>query len=261
MLGTPLEQTLRTGELPARHSAMAVSAALDSAMCCIPLIIAVAIGIAGSLNSTRVVLAGVAVSLAAMLALTCVRARTGSSAGHALFGLRTIAATTGLPAWPFLTPGSRVTLDSRNGVDPLHLKPRASAQNGHSPPVEIPRRRQAHLQLHLDDGSALPIPGVVAVGRDARALGTIPRIPSLAIMDFNRTLDAIHAIIEPMPNGIRLHAVSRRHPTHCAVEGRVQRVEPGHAVEVALAVPFWLGDRRFAVHEIIPTRRGWAVAR
>lgn len=261
MLRTPPESALRAGERPARPQAIALSAALDSAVCCAPLVIAGIIAAASSLSTARVLLAGVAASLAAVGVLVAVRARTGSSPGHAAFGLRTTASTTGLPAWPFLTLGSRVTLDRRGGLDPLRLVPRAPRQAQPVQRANAPRRRRLLLQLHLDDGSALPIPGAVAIGRDARALTAIPQVQPLAILDFGHTLDAVHAVIEPAATGVRLHALSQQHPTQFAMGDQVHRLEPGHAVDVPLTSPFWLGDRRFAVHEIIPTRQGWAVAR
>ncbi len=226
----------KTADLPAATAQLAWSIALDVALG-----LAVVAGfslLAAAHSLAFAVLVGVVVSLVLLAVWWWMRAALGTSAGHALLGLRTVARSTGMPAHPLT--GARATMNVRTGRDPLHLVPAAIEL---APPTRVPQRFSSpDLELHFDDGSRHVVRGVIVVGRAPQVSSRSQR--PVAVPDFSRSLAPTHVRLEPNFEGVLVTDLGSVSGTWAFAGGDPQRLQAETAVTVPFGTVLALGSRR-----------------
>ncbi|MBF4551387.1 FHA domain-containing protein [Pseudoclavibacter sp. VKM Ac-2888] len=166
------------------------------------------------------------------------RSALGTSPGHTLLGLRTVARSTGMPARPLA--GARMTLDIRGGLDPLELMP---APIELAPPTRVPQRFSSpDLELHFDDGSRHVVRGVIIVGRAPQVTSRGQR--PVAVPDFSRSLAPTHVRLEPNFDGVLVTDLGSIGGTWAFAGGDPRRLQPETAITVPFGTVLALGSRR-----------------
>ncbi|WP_424467627.1 hypothetical protein [Pseudoclavibacter helvolus] len=225
-----------TADLPAATPQRAWSVVVDVAL---GIAIAAALSFLAATHSVSLaVLVGASASLALLGSWWWMRASLGTSAGHALLGLRTVARSTGMPAHPFT--GARETVNIRGGRDPLHLVPGVIEL---APPTRVPQRFSSpDLELSFDDGSRHVVRGVVIVGRapQVQSRGQRP----VAVPDFSRSLAPTHVRLEPNFDGVLVTDLGSVGGTWAFAGGDPRRLQPETAVTVPFGTVLALGSRR-----------------
>lgn len=242
----------KTAELPAATAQIAWSVVVD-----VSLGLAVTAGfalLASAHSVSLAVLVGASVALLLVGAWWWMRARLGTSAGHAVAGLRTVARATGMPERPLA--GARATMDIRGGRDPLQLVPMAIEL---APPTRVPQRFSSpDLELSFDDGSRHIVRGVVIVGRAPQVTSRGQR--PVAVPDFTRSLAPTHVRLEPNFDGVLVTDLGSVGGTWAFAGGDPRRLEPEAAVTVPFGTVLALGSRRVRLSRPGATATGAGVA-
>ena len=225
-----------SADLPAATSQLAWSVVVDVALG-----LAVVAGFsffAAGHSVALAVLVGASAALVVLGAWWWMRASLGTSVGHTLLGLRTVARSTGMPAHPF--GGKHATVDVRRGRDPLRLAP---ALIELAPPTRVPQRFSSpDLELSFDDGSRHVVRGVVIVGRAPQVTSRGQR--PVAVPDFSRSLAPTHVRLEPNFDGVLVTDLGSVGGTWAFAGGDPKRLQPETAVTVPFGTVLALGSRR-----------------
>ncbi|WP_282860383.1 FHA domain-containing protein [Pseudoclavibacter helvolus] len=226
----------KTADLPAATSQLAWSVVVDVAL---GAALAASLSLLAARHSVPLaVVVGVSAALVMLGAWWWMRAALGTSAGHGLLGLRTVARSTGMPGHPFA--GARATLNIREGQDPLRLVPSAIEL---APPTRVPQRFSSpDLELSFDDGSRHVVRGVVIVGRAPQVTSRGQR--PVAVPDFSRSLAPTHVRLEPNFDGVLVTDLGSVGGTWAFAGGDPKRLQPETAITVPFGTVLALGSRR-----------------
>ena len=198
-----------------------------------------------ALGPLGAVVGAVAGAVAGPAALT----RTGSSVGHALWGLRVVDERTGLPpTLAAMTPSRLVVADTRAGRDPLRLSPVALPQIQWTPTAPAPGATAAPaqwLKLLADDGFTYVIDRPTIVGR--RPVDESGNYTPLVLSDVSRSLSRTHAAFVPGDGFILVLDVGSGNGTSIEVGGERVALPAGQFAHAPLGARVRMGSRHFDV--------------
>lgn len=187
-------------------------------------------------------------AVAGAVAGPAVLTRTGSSVGHALWGLRVVDQRTGLPPTLAATPSRLVVADTRAGRDPLRLSPVALPQIQWAPTATAAGATAAPaqwLKLLADDGFTYVIDRPTIVGR--RPVDESGNYTPLVLSDVSRSLSRTHAAFVPGDGFIFVLDVGSGNGTSIEVGGELVAVPAGQFAHAPLGARVRMGSRHFDV--------------
>ncbi|MGY4645330.1 FHA domain-containing protein [Cellulomonas sp. URHB0016] len=192
---------------------------------------------------------GVVAVVAAVTAGVAGLLRTGRTPAHRVLGLRTVGRTTALPPTVReLLGADAVSLDVRQGTDPLRFepRPRAAVPVVRVDPWAADGGRTARAVLMLDDGTVVTVPVPTVLGRNPVPSG--PGAVAVRVTDLSRTLSRSHVEVAPHDDGLLVTDLGSANGTAVAMPGaEFEMLAPGATAVVPVGGRLVIGDRTMVV--------------
>ena len=174
--------------------------------------------------------------------------RSGRTPGHRILGVRTVDASTGLPA-TLTGLGHTRTVDIRHGHDPVRIVPRSgdvAPNQGDQWRLTASRALNAPIILTLDNGMAFSLVGPTVIGRNPAQLEGSSHL--LQLPDLTRTVSKSHALLEPQGGMLWVTDLGSMNGTAVGEDGgELEPLAPHVRTVVRLGATIEFGDRLAAI--------------
>lgn len=236
----------RHGAVPSTPETAQTGRLVGASVIDLALLIAGAAAAGGTAHGVRFtpVWIGASVLLVVFLGLLvwfALHRRFGAGFGALVLRLRTVDSATGMPTAPHLR--SSRTFDLTGGGEPVRIALSKDPLPSDASEV-LSSSTPAYLTIELDDGRRYSVRREAVIGHRPEVQTHAEGATEIALTDFSRTVDRVHAAVRLVPGGIRIDALTDRGATAIEIAGLRSDVPPGTSTIAPNAVDLVLGERR-----------------